>query len=43
MDRTAFALCSEGEMPIIVFDMNKKGNLKRILNGEKIGTAVHNI
>lgn len=43
MDRTAFALCSEGEMPIIVFDMNKKGNLKRILNGEKVGTAVHNI
>ncbi len=43
MDRTAFALCSEGEMPIIVFDMNKKGNLKRILNGEKLGTAVHNI
>lgn len=43
MDQTAFALCSEGKMPIIVFDMNKKGNLKRILNGEKIGTAVHNI
>lgn len=43
MDQTAFALCSEGEMPIIVFDMNKKGNLKRILNGEKVGTAVHNI
>lgn len=43
MDQTAFALCSEGEMPIIVFNMNKKGNLKRILNGEKVGTTVHNI
>lgn len=41
MDQTAFALCREGNMPIIVFDMNCKGNLLRLLNGEKIGTLVH--
>ena len=41
MDQTAFALCSEGNMPIIVFDMNCRGNLKRILDGEKVGTLVH--
>ena len=41
MDQTAFALCSEGNMPIIVFDMNCKGNLTRLLNGEKVGTLVH--
>lgn len=41
MDQTAFALCSEGNMPIIVFDMNCKGNLTRLLKGEKVGTLVH--
>lgn len=41
MDQTAFALCSEGNMPVIVFDMNKKGNLTRLLSGEKVGTLVH--
>lgn len=41
MDATAFALCEQGNMPIIVFDMNEKGNLTRILRGEKIGTTVH--
>ena len=40
MDLTAFTLCQENHLPIIVFDMNKKGNLKAILAGEKIGTAV---
>jgi len=40
MDLTAFTLCSENNMPILVFDMNKKGNLKRIISGEKIGTLV---
>ena len=40
MDQTAFALCSEGDMPIIVFDMNCKGNLTRLLRGEKVGTLV---
>ena len=41
MDRTAFALCSDGDMPILVFNMEQKGNLSRILKGEKIGTVVH--
>lgn len=41
MDQTAFALCREGNMPIIVFDMNCPGNLLRLLKGEKIGTLVH--
>ncbi len=41
MDATAFALCEQGNMPIIVFDMNEPGNLTRILNGEKVGTLVH--
>lgn len=41
MDATAFALCEQGNMPIIVFDMNVKGNLARLLGGEKIGTLVH--
>ena len=41
MDQTAFALCSEGNMPIIVFDMNCPGNLTRLLEGEKVGTLVH--
>ena len=41
MDQTPFALCSKGNMPIIVFDMNCRGNLKRILEGGKVGTLVH--
>ena len=41
MDQTAFALCSEGNMPIIVFDMNTPGNLTKILEGAKVGTLVH--
>lgn len=40
MDQTAFTLCKENELPIIVFDMNKKGNLSKLLKGEKIGTLV---
>ncbi len=40
MDLTSFTMCKENNMPIIVFDMNKKGNLKRLLSGEKIGTLV---
>jgi uridylate kinase len=43
MDMTAFALCRENKMPIAVFDMNKEGNLLRIVKGENIGTIVsHN-
>ncbi|MCV6631187.1 MAG: UMP kinase, partial [Flavobacteriaceae bacterium] len=41
MDTTAFTLSQENELPIIVFDMNKKGNLKKVLSGEKIGTKVN--
>ncbi len=41
MDQTAFALCREGNMPIIVFDMNAEGNLLKLVAGEQIGTLVH--
>lgn len=41
MDMTAFTLCHENHLPIIVFDMNKPGNLLRIIKGENIGTLVH--
>jgi uridylate kinase len=40
MDTTAFTLSQENKLPIIVFDMNKKGNLSKICNGETIGTTV---
>jgi uridylate kinase len=40
MDMTAFALCQENQLPIIVFDMNKKGNLLQVVEGKKIGTLV---
>lgn len=40
MDMTAFTLCQENKLPIIVFDMNKPGNLTRLANGEPIGTLV---
>ncbi|MCK4664281.1 MAG: UMP kinase [Bacteroidales bacterium] len=42
MDLTAFTMCRENNLPIIVFDMNVKGNLKKIILGEKIGTLVKN-
>ena len=41
MDATAFALCEQGSVPIIVFNIGIKGSLGRLLNGEKIGTIVH--
>jgi uridylate kinase len=40
MDMTAFTLCEENNLPIIVFDMNKTGNLTALLKGEKVGTLV---
>lgn len=40
MDMTAFTLCKENNLPIIVFDMNLEGNLKRLIEGEKVGTVV---
>lgn len=43
MDLTAFALCKENNLPIIVFDMNKPGNLTDLILGKKVGTYVGNI
>ncbi len=40
MDLTAFTLCRENNLPIIVFDMNKPGNLRKVVAGEKVGTLV---
>ena len=40
MDMTAFTLCKENEIPVVVFDMNNPGNLKKVILGEKIGTLV---
>ncbi len=40
MDMTAFTLCKENKLPIIVFDMNKPGNLYKVAIGEPIGTLV---
>lgn len=40
MDMTAFTLCNENKLPIIVFDMNKPGNLKKVMTGETVGTLV---
>lgn len=42
MDMTAFTLSKENDLPIIVFDMNKPGNLQALLKGEKVGTLVAN-
>ena len=41
MDMTAFTLSEENKLPIIVFDMNKKGNLQKLVSGEPIGTIVN--
>jgi len=40
MDMTAFTLCNENKLPIIVFDMNKEGNLLKLVKGEEVGTLV---
>jgi uridylate kinase len=40
MDMTAFTLCMENKLPIIVFDINKTGNLKKVVEGEEVGTIV---
>ncbi len=42
MDLTATTMCKENNLPIIVFDMDTVGNLKKVMSGEKIGTLVHN-
>ena len=41
MDTTAFTLSQENELPIVVFDMNKRGNLLKIVDGQNIGTVVN--
>ena len=41
LDQTAYALCSDGNMPIIVFDINGEGNLMKLVEGRKVGTLVH--
>lgn len=41
MDMTAFTLCQENDLPIIVFDMNEPGNLKSVVMGNKVGTLVN--
>ena len=43
MDLTAFALCEENDLPIYVFDMNKEGNLLKVVEGQEIGTEVKHI
>ena len=40
MDATAISLCMDNKLPIVVFNLNKKGNIKRVVLGEKIGTVV---
>ncbi len=42
MDMTAFTLCSENNMPVVVFDVHKAGNLQKILNGDNCGTLIEN-
>jgi uridylate kinase len=42
MDLTAFTMCRENNLPILVFDMNTVGNLKKVLEGQDIGTLIHN-
>ncbi len=41
MDLTAFTLCRDNQMPIVVFDMNQKGNLLKVCRGEACGTLIH--
>jgi uridylate kinase len=40
MDMTAFTLCNDNKLPIIVFNMDEPGNLKRLIAGENVGTLV---
>jgi uridylate kinase len=41
MDMTSFTLCKENNMPVIVFNMNREGELSRVLRGEDVGTVIH--
>lgn len=42
MDLTAFTMCRENNIPIIVFDMNRDGNLRKVMEGQSVGTLIHN-
>ena len=42
MDISAIAMCMDNNLPIYVFDMDTVGNLKKVIDGEDIGTLVHN-
>ena len=42
MDSTALSMCMENHLPIIVFDMFQKGNIRKIIEGEQIGSVVSN-
>jgi len=41
MDATAISLCKDNNLPIIVFNLREKGNVKRVVTGEEIGTVIH--
>ncbi len=41
MDTTAFAMCEENSLPLLVFSLHKNGNIRRAVLGEEIGTLVH--
>jgi uridylate kinase len=41
MDTTAIAMCQENKLPIVIFDLNKHGNIQRVVMGEKVGSLVH--
>jgi uridylate kinase len=40
MDMTAVSLCKDNNMPMIIFNMNQSGNIKRVISGEKVGSLV---
>jgi len=40
MDSTAISLCKDNNLPIIIFNLNRQGNIRKVLNGEKIGSLV---
>jgi uridylate kinase len=40
MDSTAISLCMDNRMPIIIFNMNRQGNIRRVVMGEKVGSTV---
>ncbi len=42
MDLTAFTMCKENDLALVVFDMDTKGNLVKLMKGDKLGTIVHN-